>query len=158
MRVDQTYNAYNFANQQSHSLLSNRSFEGIGPTLALEVRRPFGASGLALYASTRGSLVIGSANEEAAATVPGHTLATEDHQDRGVPIAELELGLEYDRPLGQGRLFGQIAFVGQDWFGVGNASRSTIHMLPGGDFPGGGYNVDSDIVLYGVCFRIGVNY
>jgi hypothetical protein len=151
MRVDETYNAYNF-----FSLLSKRNFQAVGPTFGLEAHRPFGASGLALYLSTRGSVVIGSANE--VATIPNLHVTTQDHQDRGVPIAELEVGLEYDRPVGHARLFGQIAFVGQDWFGVGNASRSTIHMISGGDFPGGGYNVDGDIDLLGVCFRLGVSY
>jgi hypothetical protein len=151
MRVDQTYNAYNDAG----ALLSNRSFEGIGPTVALEARRPFGGSGLALYGSARGSVVIGGADQQV--TEGGAT--SQAHQDRGVPIAELEVGLEYDHWVGHARLFGQIGVVAQDWFGVGNASRSAIHMLPGGDFSAtGGYTVDSDIALLGVCFRIGVNY
>jgi Legionella pneumophila major outer membrane protein precursor len=153
MRVDETYNAYNDA----ATLLSNRSFQGIGPTVALEARRPFGISGLDLYGSARGSVVIGSANQEA--SEGGAT--SQAHQDRGVPIAELELGLEYDYAVGHARLFAQIGLVGQDWFGVGNASRSAIHMLPGGDFgtpATGGYSLDSDIALLGVCFRIGVDY
>jgi len=171
MRVDETYNAYgnaNFGATGFFALLSNRSFEGIGPTLALEARRPFAGSGLALYGSARGSVVIGSANQQAA--IPNESVASQDHQDRGVPIGELELGVEYERQVGHARLFGQIALVGQGWFGVGDASRSTIHNLPGGDVAGinrntgmpppgpSGYTVDGDIDLLGICFRIGVNY
>jgi hypothetical protein len=151
MRIDETYNAYN-----SFSLRSSRNLEGVGPTLALEARRPFGASGLNLYGSARGSVVFGTANQDA--SIPEENVSNADHHNRGVAIGELELGLEYDHQVGHARLFGQIAFVGQDWFGAGNASRSTMHIVPGGNFVGGGYSVDSDIDLLGVCFRIGVNY
>jgi hypothetical protein len=156
-RIDQTYNFYG-----TTILESNHSFDGVGPTIALETRCFLGSSGLALYGSARGSVVFGSADQEA--VIPLFGAGTADHRDRGLAIGELELGLEYDRRVGNARLFGQIAFVGQDWGGAGNSSRSVAHLPPinqgasGQAFQNSGISVDSDIALLGVCFRIGINY
>jgi hypothetical protein len=151
LRTHQTYNAYG-----QFALLSGHSFEGIGPTLALEARRFFGASGLALYGSVRGAEVFGSAHQQVAVLVENNAAA--DHRDRGMPIGELELGLEYGRQVGHAQLFGQIAFVGQAWGGAGNSSRSSTNLTPLGSFPGTGVSVDTDIALIGFSFRIGFNY
>jgi hypothetical protein len=136
--------------------VSGHNFHGVGPTLAVESRRPFGASGLALIASARGSVVLGSAKQDAA--LPDQNVVAADHRDRGLPIGELELGLEYGRALGGSRLFGQVALVGQDWFGAGGASRSSVNVAPGGAFVGAAYVGDSDISFLGVSFRLGLDY
>ena len=154
-RVTQSYNAY-FDRGGLNELLSGHGFQGVGPTLALEARRPFGASGLALIGNARGSVVFGSARQRA--EVPDLNSIATDHRNRGLPIAELELGLEYARTIGAGRVFGQVGFVGQDWFGAGGASRSSLNVAPGGAVNGAAYVGDSDISLLGVSFRLGLDY
>jgi len=154
-RVNQAYNAYIDQTAQN-TLLSGHSFQGVGPTIALESRRSVGASGLVLFGSARGAVVFGSAKQSA--TLPDQNVHAEDHRNRGLPIGELELGLEYGRTVGVGRVFGQVAFVGQEWFGAGGASRSSVNVTPGGAFVGAGYVGDSDISFLGVSFRLGLNY
>jgi hypothetical protein len=155
LRIEQGYNAF-IPQSNLNTLLSGHSFQGAGPTLAMEARRPLGESGLALYGSARGSLVFGSAHQNA--SVPGLNESALDHRDRTLPIGELEVGVEYGRSVGHSRVFGQVALVGQDWFGAGNASRSTVNSVPGGALTGAGYTGDSDIAFFGVAFRVGVNY
>jgi Legionella pneumophila major outer membrane protein precursor len=168
-QVEQTYSAYdNQGNnpEEFRTLASRYYFQGAGPVLALEIRRALGRSGLTAYASARGSVVMGSAQQDA--SFGGPTLRNEDpnpqlasqHWDRGLPIGELEFGLEYSRKVGPLELVGQIALVGQDWFGAGNSSRSTP-ATPAGPTPNlveGGIPVDSDITFFGLAVRLGVEY
>lgn len=153
--IDQTYSAFVPQSFMS-AVLSRNYFQGVGPTLALEARRALGSSALSLYASGRGSVVFGSAHQ--VATVPDQNERAQDHRDLGMAIGEAELGLEYSRNLGRSQLFGQIAFVGQEWFGAGSASRSSVNVLPGGGFIGAAYTGDSDLAFLGLSIRLGVNY
>jgi hypothetical protein len=168
VRIAQAYNAFDAqstSTREFRALLSNYTFQGAGPVLAIEVRRPFGESGLSLYSSGRGSVLFGSADQTA--SFGGQELRNDDpnpqlarqHRSRGLPIGELEVGVEYGRSVGRSRVFGQLALVGQDWFGAGNASRSTMATPPTGPNPAvGGSAVDSNIAFFGLSVRIGVNY
>ena len=150
--LDQTYNAYT----HGEALLSSSVFSGIGPTLGLEARRNLGGTGISLYGSARGSILFGSAHQ--IATIPDRTNVANDHRDIGMPVAEAELGLEYGRTVGTSRFFGQIALVGQEWFGAGGASRSSTDVIPGGAFSTSSYVGDSDLAFLGLLIRAGVNY
>lgn len=156
--IDQTYNAFLATDGRTiDTLLSGHNFHGAGPVLAGEVRYPLGLSGLVLYGSARSSLVFGSAHQEAFLTSQNSSGA--DHRDKALLIAEADLGLEYAMAVGQSRLFGQVALVGQNWFGAGGASRATPEVVPGGGFDArGSFVQDSDIGFLGVAFRIGLNY
>jgi hypothetical protein len=175
--LNQAYNAFTtFAEtvtfDPSNSVISSYSFTGVGPVVDLEARRAIGDSGLALYGCGRGALLFGSAHQTAFATVSTLGVTTmldqSDAHDRVIPVAELELGLEYGERLGNTRVFAQIALVGQDWFGAGNASHSLITSengvaLPGTfalrtGLPSSGTTADSDLGFFGLPFRIGVNY
>jgi hypothetical protein len=145
------------------SVVSSNSFDGIGPVVDLEARRPIGDCGLAVYGSVRGALLFGSEHQVASAvnaTFLGATstdsINSADRHDRVLPVGELEFGLEYGRKVGNSRVFGQIALVGQDWVGAGNASRSNTTTVLG--VPFGGTTSDSDIGFFGLAFRFGVNY
>ena len=46
--------------QDSDELLAGHNFSGVGPTMALELRRPLGQTGFTLYATAQGSVVFGS--------------------------------------------------------------------------------------------------
>jgi len=168
VRLVQTYNVYQQESTSAaefRTLLSGHDFEGAGPVLAVELRRQFGASGLHFVSSLRGAVVMGSARQNA--IFGGIELRNDDpnpqvavqHWNRGLPIAELELGLEYARDLGPAQLFAQVALVGQQWFGAGNSSRSTGLSPPHSPNPVlGGAPVDSDLAFFGVAFRLGWNF
>jgi hypothetical protein len=150
--IDQAYNAYT----AGEALLSSNKFYGLGPTLAVEVRRALGDTGFRLYGSARGSVLFGSGHQEA--SVPDRNVVARDHHDIGMPVAEAEFGLEYARDVGGWHFFVQTALVGQEWFGAGGASRSSTDVIPGGQFSTSSYVGDSDLAFLGACIRLGVNY
>ncbi len=145
----QSYDAYRFnrdnvpgvANVEADAavLLSGHHFKGIGPTVALEAKRPLGNSAFALYGLARGSLLFGQSKQEAhfaavvAGTATGGGLpagpfkettfidASATHDDV-LPVAELEAGIEWSRPIRDSRLFIQAGVMAQNWFGAGGAS------------------------------------
>ena len=81
-----------------------------------------------------------------------------------MPIGELEGGVEYGQTVGRSWLFGQVALVGQEWFGAGSASRSSTDIIPGGkasvssNFSTTSHVGDSDLAFFGLLLRAGVNY
>jgi hypothetical protein len=153
--INQTYNAY-VPQNGNNTLLSSSTFDGLGPTLAVELHHPIWCGGLSFYSTLRGSLVFGSGHQMA--TVPDQSEVAQDHRDVGLAIGEVELGLEYGRRIGRSRLFGQLGLVGQEWSGAGSASRSSVNVLPGGGFVGAAYTGDSNIDFLGLSIRLGVNY
>jgi hypothetical protein len=167
-RIDQTYNAYDAQSGSPaalRSLISSYDFTGAGPTVALEVRRPIANSGLTPYGIARGSVVFGSADQNA--VFFGQELRNDDpnpqfatqNRTRAVPVADLEAGLEYGRALRGSWLFGQIGLVGQEWFGAGSASRATnATAFPSPRPVVGGAPLDSNIAFFGLSIRIGLNF
>ncbi|MBY0527137.1 MAG: hypothetical protein K2R98_27325 [Gemmataceae bacterium] len=165
--LNQRYNAFvngnsgTSANPIQATVLSGHSFSGLGPVVALESRRPIGNSGLSLYGLIRGAVLFGSAKQNATDIFTGFG-ATEvntgsDHRDRVLPVGELELGVEYGQAMGSSRVFGQVALVGQQWWGAGSASRGDPIYSLGAPNTNGSV-VDSDLGFLGVAFRLGVNY
>lgn len=172
--INQAYNAFGVIDASglgldapvTNSLLSSHSFHGVGPTVALDLRRYLGDGNFALYSRARGSVLFGSAKQQASITtnpidIGGGdlllvTAQANDHRNRTMVAAELELGAEVSRNVGLGRAFGQVALVGQNWFGAGSASRSAPTSLEGINI--GGATADSDIGLFGFVFRVGLNY
>ncbi len=168
VRLDQTYNAYDAQSTSAaelRTLSSSYNFEGLGPTIAFELRRAIADSGVSLYGQCRGSYVFGAANqnavffgEELRNDDPNPQYATE-HRFRGIPIVDLETGIEYGRAIGRTWLFGQLAVVGQQWSNAGSASRSTmLNPLAVARPVLGGAPLDSNIALLGLTFRVGLNY
>lgn len=123
--------------------LSNK-FWGVGPTISGEFTWTFRGTGLALFASGRGSLLVGSANRLAVMTevlndptgLTANGIPTfiqresriPNRTDVVLPVAELELGLEYGLDLGNKRLYFRGAVVDQTYFDAGNASRTTGNL------------------------------
>lgn len=167
-QINQTYNAYDFQSgipQSPRTLASTYNFRGIGPTLALELRRPLGGIGLGVYGTARGSAVFGSADQSA--SFFGQELRNDDpnpqfatqHRTRAIPVADLEAGVQYGRSVGGSWLFGQAGLVGQEWFGAGSASRSTNATVQTTLRPVlGGAPLDSNIAFLGLALRVGLNY
>lgn len=165
--INQRYDTYLVGNSGTTatpivaSVTSGHSFDGVGPTIALEGRYPIADSGLAFFSTVRGALLFGSAKQNAVDTFTASGRPTEysvaqDHRNRVMPVGELEIGVEYARTFGVGRVFGQFALVGQDWLGAGNASRSTQDNFLG--LSHGGSVIDNDLGFFGFLFRIGLNY
>jgi hypothetical protein len=156
--ITQNYNAYAIGRHGSPGkpLVSGSSFVGIGPEFALEARRPLFDTGLNLYGSARTRLLFGNATQNA---FGGDELrgSQESHQHGLVAVEELELGLEYGRTVGQSRFVGQVALVGQEWFGAGNATRST-RAGPPTTIPNFSAEDNSTFGFLGVSFRLGVTY
>lgn len=76
-------------------------FEGVGPTVAIDVRRPFGSRGLALVGSARSSWMYGQTDIGLTgdlAAIPVNAYA-DDHM---MQINELSLGVEWSRCLARG--------------------------------------------------------
>lgn len=167
-QVDQTYNAYDFQSAiptMPRTLTSTYNFRGAGPTLALETRRTLGGSGLGVYGIGRGSVVFGSANQDAGFfgaelrnDDPNPQFATQ-HRNRAIPIADLEAGVEYGRPVGNSWLFGGIGLVAQEWFGAGGASGAVnTNVARAGRPVIGGAPFDSNIAFFGLAVRARLNY
>lgn len=154
-RIDQSYDAF-VPQSGNNAILSSNTFNGLGPTVAIEARHPLCCPCLSVYGSVRGSMIYGDSEQNAA--VPDQNVFATDRRLASIGIGELELGLELNKNVGRSRLVGQVAVVAQNWSGAGSASRSSVNVLPGGGFVGASYVGDSDINFLGVAVRLGVNY
>lgn len=76
-------------------------FEGVGPTVAIDVRRPFGSRGLALVGGARSSWMYGTTDFHGTGFAEGFPLSVyaEDHM---MQINELSMGVEWSRCLARG--------------------------------------------------------
>ncbi|HEV3261297.1 MAG TPA: Lpg1974 family pore-forming outer membrane protein [Gemmataceae bacterium] len=150
VHMAQNYNAYRtnpggvqgvlLVTDNGEALHSGHNFNGAGPTVALEVRRPLGDTGLALYGNARGSLLYGDGKQHTTLSqqfsgVVGvtpfdmvHTSDVVGSRDDLLPIVELELGAEYGMDMGRLRPFIRTGVVGQTWFGAGNATSVTGNL------------------------------
>ncbi|MCZ2344416.1 MAG: hypothetical protein LC104_21865 [Bacteroidales bacterium] len=166
--LDQSYNAYDAQSGsplELRTLQSTYRFQGGGPTAAFELRRTLGSRGFSAYGLCRGSIVFGEAEQNA--TFFGAQLRNDDpnpqsaseSRNRGIPILDLETGVEYRCPLGNTSFFGQLGFVGQQWFNAGSSSRSTL-LNPATTLRPvlGGAPLDSNLALLGLAVRLGLNY
>ena len=153
--ITQSYNAFAF-NFERLPLLSGRSFVGVGPELALEARRQIMSSGLNLYGSARTRVLFGSAKQLVSGGDELHG-SQQTHQDEVLAVEELEVGFEYGVTFGRSRWFGQLAMVGQEWLGAGNAT-GTARSGPPTTIPNFSTEDHSNLGFFGVSFRLGVNF
>jgi Legionella pneumophila major outer membrane protein precursor len=131
-------------------LTSGHNLNGAGPSFALETKRRIGESGFAIYGQLNGAILFGHANEAYTAVNNGVLQQfTRGHTDV-LPVGELEVGAEYQRNVGRAKLFLQAGFVGQVWWGGGNASN----LDPLG--PSSASN--SNFGFLGLALRGGVRY
>lgn len=103
-------------------------FEGFGPTLALELRRPL-LGGLALFGNARGAILYGYNDQTAvlldtqtnlatgAVTVANPSARYRFHDT--LPVTELEIGAEWSRTFRSARILFQGALVSQTWHNAG---------------------------------------
>jgi hypothetical protein len=121
----------NLITREVDSLSAGHNFNGAGPTIAIEARRPLSNSGLSLFANLRGAMLFGQSKQQVdqpsiaqtGTMAPGAdtTIATAI-RDTVLPVAELEMGAQYSRNWGNVRPFVRTGLVAQTWFGAGSAS------------------------------------
>lgn len=140
------------------ALSSGHNLNVAGLTGGVETRRALGNTGLALYGSSRASLLYGHGRQTAVAldfldqTGEGADASREDL----LPILEAELGVEYSTCMGSSTLFVQAGLVGQVWFGAGNNSRSSSPDVLGP--VAGGTISDDNLGFFGFAVAGGIRY
>lgn len=127
--IDQDYFAQlrNAAGTLQGEIDFSHQVYGIGPTFALETRRPLSGQ-LAAFGNLRGSILFGDASSELNAgedldlLTPFRTTRTTARHDI-LPIGEVQIGVDWrTAPSDFGEFFFRGAFEGQLWSGVGNAT------------------------------------
>lgn len=141
MRVDSTATIGGVLATETQSLGYGHNFNGAGPTLALLLSRPIGNSDFSLFASARGSILLGWSRQSfsfsallndptGTVTIPSPTSGVYNSTAyRTIPVAELELGGEYCRDIGDFRLLLRTGLVAQSYVGAGSASSANGNLL-----------------------------
>ena len=124
------------------TLYYNHNFYGAGPTLSLEMVRPFSCcTGLAFYATGRGSVLFGERSQyfkkEDGNTGALTETFTRRDADTAIYIAEVGMGLQYTR----GIFFGRTGWEGQWWANAGGPTTT-----------------NGDLGLHGISLTLGINY
>lgn len=104
-------------------LVSGHNFNGAGPSFAFDAKRRIGESGFSLYGNLYGAILFGNAKDAQTAVTNGTPLGLFQERTNVIPVGEVELGAEYCRNAGRANLFMQCGFIGQVWWGGGNASN-----------------------------------
>lgn len=97
-----------------------RSFEGIGPTLAADARVPL-IGGLSLVGGGRGALLFGSKSLTRSVSIVGAPLPQPTNNialidaDEITPTLGLTLGMEWERRLSRSRFFARGAYEAELW-------------------------------------------
>lgn len=101
---------------------ASRQFDGIGPTVFAEWRRPIGSSRFSLLANIRGSMLFGEAETDSVVTSPLVNSFSHQESDDFVAIGETQLGGEWSAWISRRTvMFVQVAWETQYWMGVGTA-------------------------------------
>jgi hypothetical protein len=105
---------------------ANHSFNGLGPTFAVNGRHALGDTSLGVFGGGRGSLLFGSLSQSVASFYPGANASSTDNTGgKGLlPVAELEIGIDYRQPIGRVTLLIENSLIGQAWFNAGSASNT----------------------------------
>lgn len=138
LRFNQDYVAGVNAAAASRGFAYRQSFEGIGPTIALEMKRELGFN-LSLYAQARGSVTFGDRNDRLSAYFPPAFEFTYSSigGDDLISVGEVGLGVQADL----GSVFIRGGYEGQIWWNAG------------GPVDGVG-----DMGLHGVSVSVGFNF
>ena len=133
--LEQTYDAF-ASGERPGSATAASDFEGSGPTVYAEFRRPIGQTGLAFLTSARGSLLYGDREGFARTSQGGVVNTAVFESDDLVPLGEVQIGGEWSAWVNPATLFfTQAAFETQLWSGVGSAHD------PEGDVGFSGFNL-----------------
>jgi hypothetical protein len=143
-------NRINPATSEISLLHAGHNFYGGGPTLAGQATWRVGGSGLGVFASARGSYLVGSSRSQAAFSETivdplggnqNNFAISQSRTSATMPILEVEGGLEYGRLLSRSRLFIRGAVVNHTYFDAGSPSST-----------------DGNLSLFGAQVSVGVDY
>ena len=131
--LEQRYIASRTGPGNDVNVRSKASFEGLGPMVFAELRRPIGGTGFAFLALGRASLLYGERTQIATVADVTGTSVRRIVNDTVVPVGEIQLGGEYSMWLNEKTIFfTHAAWETQVWQGVGNAySRGDDFGLTG---------------------------
>jgi len=119
-RLETTWNRDNVNDPGYYDWLS--SFEGVGPTLAVDVRRPFGSRGLAFVGGARASWLFGTSKaieEDSSPPTDWYEI-----EDQSMQTWDAKVGIEWSRALGaiNGQLTLRALWEAQSWAVAGNSA------------------------------------
>ncbi len=121
----------------------DNNFDGIGPAVFAEFRRPLGCCGFAFVGNVGGSLLYGTKSlrvNDAFPTLP-RTQTYDQSEDGCVGVADLSLGIQWNRAIScNTTLFAECLWEGQYWSNMGSS------ISPSGDSLG----------LSGFGFAVGI--
>ena len=110
-------------------------FDGLGPTLFTEFRRPFGCGGLAFVGNLRGSLLYGTKSLRGTDVTAVQTQTYDQSADGCLGVAELSLGVEWAKEISCNTIvYVQGLWENQIWDNMGNSTNITGDNLGLGGF------------------------
>ncbi|HBO42734.1 MAG TPA: hypothetical protein DD670_02105 [Planctomycetaceae bacterium] len=115
---------------ESVATIFNNTFEGVGPTVFLEMQRQIGQSSVSLVGGARGSVLFGRTRHWSywGSTIGEYDVALE-RGDRTTGVIEGMIGVQYDRALTRGvDTFIRAGWEGQLWFDVGSPTSTLGDM------------------------------
>lgn len=117
-------------------------FFGAGPHVGLDLSRRLGATGLALYGRAEAALVVGRINQsfENTFAFDGFALggAVSAHQTQAVPVLNVQAGLAWVPPIGEGVRFA-LGYQYEHWWYLGQVGNSRAELWDQGVFLRGEY-------------------
>ena len=127
-RIEQTYHHVEAPLTTLDDIVdSSHSFNGFGPSIGAEVRRPILDGGFSLYASGRGSILFGKSSQLATNINNNEVTNFGSYANWDVvPTLETEIGILWQRNTDRGRVFLDAGVVGIAFFGAGNAANNQI--------------------------------
>ncbi|MBX3414226.1 MAG: hypothetical protein KF708_16180 [Pirellulales bacterium] len=128
VQMEQDFRVSNFlANGQLAGLFGHRlQYEGVGPTVALDLRRPIGWSPLSIIGGARGSILFGNTDQLIVTQLPGTVGVGIRSEDEVMSILETQFGLEWAYHIAaNGRFFVSGVIEAQLWQNAGSASLDT---------------------------------
>jgi hypothetical protein len=139
-------------------LTDGHNFNGVGPTMAAQARYAFPfARKVGIYGRSRGALLVGQQHNDIQTSLRGVGGGQFSSANQIVPMAELEIGLDWNQAYRSYGFFLQGGFVVQSWFGVGNTANTNVIANTGvtsfSSFDNGG-----NLGLYGLRTSAGVTF
>lgn len=142
VRYGQLESVVGVASSDGEAYLQASDFEGWGPTIALDARRPVRNGNLSLVAGIRTSVLFGD-SDVTVLSVDDEDFLQE--RDNGVFVGEVMIGAEYSRCLANGiEMIGRVGWEGQYWTG-----------MPLSTAMGENFSDPSDLFLSGLSIGLG---
>lgn len=135
----------------------NNTFNGVGPTAALQAFRQIGTTNLSVYGLSRGSLLFGERRQRAFSVVDGVDDQVSLTHNSVLPVMEIEAGTNWTRNMGAYDFFAEGGFVGMVWFNAGNAANSDAIVADVFNTAGTD-NVNQNLGLVGLRFSTGIRF